>query len=337
MLRTFIPTGFFVAALVASLHVAAAPRFWTLAGVELADGAVASGYFSYDDATNTIANWNLRFAAGAGSFTPHTYVPGNSSADAIAPAMGVPPYIIFRSLEVDPRFEGSFINTTRAVWIATLGPLDGNSATVPIDVSINLSVSGEYFEDHDLLTVESRDMTAGSLALTSTPPPVTIVQVDEFHHQGLGRYFITADAAEKHVLDTGVHPGWERTGESFKAYAIGSSASGSINPVCRFYGDPVRGLHSHFHSADSGECVQVLAAFPSQWLLESDNAFQVNLPDKTTGACPSGTVPVYRLWNERGNSNHRYTASATIKAGMLAAGHVAEGYGPDSVAMCAVQ
>ena len=66
------------------------------------------------------------------------------------------------------------------------------------------------------------------------------MQVDEFYHPGLRHYFITAEAAEKQLLDTGVHPGWERTGESFKAYATGSSANGSINPVCRYYGDPER-------------------------------------------------------------------------------------------------
>jgi hypothetical protein len=37
------------------------------------------------------------------------------------------------------------------------------------------------------------------------------------------------------------------------------------------------------------------------------------------------------------DSNHRYTTSAAIKADMLAAGYIAEGYGPDGVVMCAVQ
>jgi len=73
------------------------------------------------------------------------------------------------------------------------------------------------------------------------------------------------------------------------------------------------------------------------WHLESDNVFQINLPDKATGACPGGTIPVYRLWNERIDSNHRYTTSAAIKAQMLAAGYVAEGYGAEGVAMCALQ
>jgi hypothetical protein len=61
----------------------------------------------------------------------------------------------------------------------------------------------------------------------------------------------------------------------------------------------------------------------------------VALPDAATGACPPGTVAVYRLWNNRTDSNHRYTADPTIKAAMLAKGYVAEGYGPDATIMCA--
>jgi hypothetical protein len=33
----------------------------------------------------------------------------------------------------------------------------------------------------------------------------------------------------------------------------------------------------------------------SDWLFETDNAFQVNLPDALTGSCPDGTLPVYPL------------------------------------------
>jgi hypothetical protein len=61
------------------------------------------------------------------------------------------------------------------------------------------------------------------------------------------------------------------------------------------------------------------------------------LPDTGTGACAGGDVPVYRLWNGRTDSNHRYTTSPAVKATMLAQGYVAEGYGPDQVAMCAAQ
>ena len=73
------------------------------------------------------------------------------------------------------------------------------------------------------------------------------------------------------------------------------------------------------------------------WLMEDDNEFQIELPNKTTGVCPAGTIRVYRLSNQPGDGSHRYTTCVAIKAQMLAAGYVAEGYGPDRVAMCAVQ
>ena len=58
-------------------------------------------------------------------------------------------------------------------------------------------------------------------------------------------------------------------------------------------------------------------------------------PNTTTGACAAGTVPVYRLWNQRADSNHRYTIDRAVRDQMVAAGYVAEGYGTDPVAMCA--
>ena len=94
------------------------------------------------------------------------------------------------------------------------------------------------------------------------------------------------------------------------------------------YGD------SHFFSAMPEECAIALVKFP--WLTkETDAAFYIGLPDQVTGGCGSNEVPVYRLWNGRGDSNHRYTTSTAIKAQMIAAGYVAEGYGPDQVGMCA--
>jgi len=62
--------------------------------------------------------------------------------------------------------------------------------------------------------------------------------------------------------------------------------------------------------------------------------FVVALPDTATGACPAGTVPVHRVFNARRDANHRYVTSATIRGQMVAAGWIAEGYGPDAVAMC---
>lgn len=324
MLITAARLGVLLATLVASLHVTAEPRVWTLTDVRLSDGAVATGYLIYDDATRRIESWNLRL--GGGFLVAHTHVPGNSVSNALVPPLTQWFEFYFYSYNADPR------GLWRSLRIAPLAPLDGGSATVSIDVS--RSRSYDYYEDYYYLH-ESRQIIAGSLVLSALPPPLTTVQVDEFYHSALRHYFVTADPAEKQDLDTGVHPGWQRTGEFFRAYTSGSRANGSINPVCRYYGNPPAGPDSHFYSAQIGECFDVLWTF--KWLVETDNVFQINLPDTTTGACPSATVPVYRLWNQRADSNHRYTTSVAIKAQMIAGGYVAEGYGPDGVVMCAVQ
>ncbi|HEY3564654.1 MAG TPA: hypothetical protein VGL96_06590, partial [Casimicrobiaceae bacterium] len=56
-----------------------------------------------------------------------------------------------------------------------------------------------------------------------------------------------------------------------------------------------------------------------------------------TGACASGSMPVYRLYNDgRGGApNHRYTTDEVVRSQMIAQGWVPEGIGPDAVQMCA--
>lgn len=324
MFGTCLRLALLLATLLASAHGAAAPRVWKLTDVRLSDGAIATGYLVYDDATRKLESFNV--SLGGGMLAPHTHVLDNSIAYALTPPQSQWFQLYFYSSYTDP------FGQRRSLRITPLTPLDGSSVTVPIDVSG--SKSYDYYESY-YYTSESRPIVAGSLVLTALPPPPTTVQVDEFYQSALRHYFVTADAAEKQALDTGVHPGWQRTGESFKAYAPGSSASGSINPVCRFYDSPPAGTDSHFYSAHLSECFVVLWTF--EWHMEAANVFQINLPDAKTGACPSGTVPVYRLWNQRPDSNHRYTTSVAIKAQMIASGYLAEGYGPDGVVMCAVQ
>ena len=89
-------------------------------------------------------------------------------------------------------------------------------------------------------------------------------------------------------------------------------------------------------SASTAECAIVAAKFP-QFSLETKDAMAVGLPDPATGACAAATpVPVYRMWDNRPDTNHRYTTDRNIRAAMVAKGWIAEGYGPDPVAMCAV-
>jgi len=313
---TFLRFGCLIAALVGCLDLVAAPRVWTLNSVQFSDGAIATGYFGYDDATRVVTNWDVRVSQGP-LFPELTYILGNSAA------YYTPGWIYFVSGDAPPGLY-RFLN----LWPSS--PLDGSNPTVSLDLA-------KSYEDYEELIVRgSRGIISGSLVLTALTLPVARVQVDEFYNQALRHYFITADAVEKQDLDTGARPGWARTGESFNAYTTGSNAGDSINPVCRYYGNSLRGIDSHFYSADAAECLAVHFKYPSDWQLESDNVFQTNLPDTVTGACPSGTVPVYRLWNQRRDSNHRYTTRAAIKEQMLAIGYFAEGYGPDGVAMCAV-
>ena len=43
----------------------------------------------------------------------------------------------------------------------------------------------------------------------------------------------------------------------------------------------------------------------------------ITLPDVATGACPPGAIPVYRLWNRRVDSNHRYVIDPSLRAEYL--------------------
>jgi hypothetical protein len=187
----------------------------------------------------------------------------------------------------------------------------------------------------------SWDCTTGQVLATSNtgnaygaslPPGPGLVEVVEYYNAAADHYFLTSVSSEIAALDAGQIAGWVRTGNNFNAFV---DAVAGASPVCRFYLPPIYG-DSHFFSASPAECAYVQASMPAA-VLESANAFYIDTPDTTTGACPSGTVAVYRLWNHRADLDHRYTTSATIKAAMLAQGYVAEGYGPDQVTMCSPQ
>lgn len=156
----------------------------------------------------------------------------------------------------------------------------------------------------------------------------------EFYNRALDHYFITQSAQEIADLDAGVHPGWVRTGLRFFGY---DAPSAGASPVCRYYRTPGFG-DSHFYSASVSECAAV-AANPQQfpgWSLETSNAFYIALPDATTGACAAGTVPVWRFYNQV-TINHRYTTDQLVRDDLRSkpGTWVPEGYGPDSVIMCA--
>ncbi len=201
-------------------------------------------------------------------------------------------------------------------------------ATLPTDGVMAIDRSGAV-----VLNVATN--FAGKSA-TAPPSPLSVV---EYYNLSLDHYFISALQPDIDALDSGRIAGWSRTGQTFKVYPSQTSGGAGVNPVCRFYIPPQHG-NSHFFSASPAECtaiVQKTAADPnySGYVYESPDVFYVALPDTSTGVCPTGTIPVYRLWNQRADSNHRYATDPAIKAQMIAKGYVAEGYGPNSVIMCA--
>ena len=171
-------------------------------------------------------------------------------------------------------------------------------------------------------------------AQTPTPIPA-VVDAVEFYNATLDHYFITADSVEIGLLDEGTKlKGWARTGKSFKVWPATPTVAGAT-PVCRLYGNPAKGLDSHFYSASPEECAATLAKFPDSWLLEAYIVFQVTPVSLPAGTCPSGTKSVQRTYNNRGDVNHRYTVDPAVQTAMVQKGYVEEGYGSPPVVMCA--
>ena len=156
--------------------------------------------------------------------------------------------------------------------------------------------------------------------------------VTEFYNVDLDNYFITRDPNEKAAIDSGsAGPGWLRTGHAFY--------SGGSTPVCRFYGSVWPGPNSHFYTLAGAECdglKQLQAATPDtdmRWNFESLDFMSTAA---TSGQCPSGTLPVYRAYNNgftRGvDSNHRIAISLVAIQEV-----VAEGWNNEGVVMCSPQ
>ena len=184
-------------------------------------------------------------------------------------------------------------------------------------------------------------LAVAALAAAALPLPAAhaaAVTVVEFYNAALDHYFISPLQADIDALDSGRTPGWNRTGYNFVAYGTAQTDFPAGSPLCRYYIPPQHG-DSHFFSASPDECAAVAARVQSDpnysgYVLETSAAFFAPLPDLATGACPAGLQPVYRLWNQRADSNHRYTADPAIRAQMIARGYVPEGDGPLGVAMC---
>lgn len=175
-----------------------------------------------------------------------------------------------------------------------------------------------------------------AIAIPTQTVTGTVLAV-EFFEVNLAHYFSTAMPSEIDALDGGQFPGWVRSGRSFWVYPSGASIAPNESPVCRYFTTPNAGFNTHFYSAFPQECNAIPTLFPGLWTLETTDAFGVQEPDTTSGACPAGTSPLYRLYNGGPNVNHRYVTEIDTRQEMLSRGWIPEGYGPLGVGMCVPQ
>lgn len=161
------------------------------------------------------------------------------------------------------------------------------------------------------------------------PPPSATATVIEYYHAAFDHYFVTAIADEIAKLDNGTFAGWARTGRQFKIYP---GAGSGLSAVCRFFSTAFGAKSSHFYTANPAECTTVKAN--PNWQFEAE-VFNTPVPT-FDGSCPSGTIPVYRMYNNglSGAPNHRFTTDLNVRAQMLSLGWIAEGNGTIGVTMC---
>lgn len=163
-------------------------------------------------------------------------------------------------------------------------------------------------------------------------PPGNPSVVVEYFHETFRHYFNTVLQPEIDGLDRGVFPGWTRSVGGFIAWATAADAPPGAVSVCRFFSSK---FTSHFYTADPIECDEVVERFGDEWQLETREAYYIYRPDKSTGACIEGTMPVYRVYaGATRTPNHRYVTDRALRDAMVSQGWIAEGYGPDAVIMC---
>lgn len=153
------------------------------------------------------------------------------------------------------------------------------------------------------------------------------VIVTELRHEGTGHYVNAVGAGEvDFVLG---FPGWQRTGFNFKAIAD----NGASSAACRFYYlgnglDVMSGKDSLFITPEPALCSYGKSQ-PQEWNFLAAN---ISLPRAANGVCPTGTLAVNVVYNNRtsGAVNHRFVTSNAAVAESARAGGVNQG-----VALCA--
>lgn len=241
-------------------------------------------------------------------------------------------------------------NSSRGVGAASYDWYNGTSMAAPhvsgiaaLLLAVNPGLSVD--EVHALILQGARDFAPNSncaitrrcgVGLADAPGALEAEQrmrgyalVQEFYNSDLAHYFRTASKEEAAAVAQGAAGrGWRNTGNFF--YVWPDAREGAV-PVCRFYGSPGIGPDSHFYTVNPFEC-EAVKRDPG-WTYEGI-AFYAKLP--VGGACPAGTVPVYRAYNGRwreNDSNHRFTTDLHLYRSMTTT--PGGGWLPEGIAMCA--
>ena len=195
---------------------------------------------------------------------------------------------------------------------------DGTAQSVLLATGLNISSFGE--DEQGELYVVDIGGTISKLVSTAASSLATAI---EYYHQAFDHYFVTTLANEIAALDSGMTAGWARTGLAFNVYVSGVPGTAA---VCRFFSTAFGAKSSHFYTPNAPECAIVMTN--PNWQFEGQ-VFNVTLPTGTSGACPPGAQPLYRMYNngQGGAPNHRYTTDLSVRALMLTLGWIPEGDG----------
>jgi cytochrome c553 len=231
-----------------------------------------------------------------------------------------------------------FANNNPGEFVVTANTCVAGNAAFPCRIDVAFRPAAAGMRTGTLTLTSDGTGSPQGIALTGTgvvagpaptPPFAATVTVVEYFHEKFDHYFITAIADEIAKLDNGTFAGWTRTGASFKSYA--TPVAGTV-AVCRFFSSAFAPKSSHFYTASTPECTAVKAN--PDWSFEGE-VLNVT-PPAADGSCPSGNVPVYRLYNDGQGAapNHRYTTDPAVRSAMQAKRWVPEGNGALGVTMC---
>jgi hypothetical protein len=224
------------------------------------------------------------------------------------------------------------------------------SATASLMIARNTNLTPGRIQD--IITGTARSFPSGSacgassqcgsglldasLALQSTLPgvnaaPPGTMPVIEYYRSDKDHYFMSADPAEIAFVDAALASIFQRTGELFYAWVDPLLAPLGAVPVCRFYAGAL--IDSHYYTSSASECQFIQSQYAGIWTLERAAAFYV-LPPDATGACPAGTLAVYRFFDNRQDANQRHTVDLSVRRAMLNRAWVPQGIGPNNVILC---